>query len=118
MYNREEGVIICILYIPPSDSNWFNSGKSFNFDKLKQEIAFYEHHASSIFIFGDHNARVDTENDHNVNDEIDEFLSLPNNYIPDDVGRLPRRVSRNQEFDQRGHAHELINFFANLPAIE
>ena len=110
LYKGEEDILICILYIPPSDSNWFKSGNSFNFEKLKQEIAFYELQASFIFIIGDYNARVGTENDYIVNDEIDEFLSLPNNYISDDAERLPRRVSRDQEFDQRGHAHELISF--------
>ena len=110
MYNREEDIIVCILYIPPSDSSWFKKGKSFNFDKLKEEIAFYEHQASSVFIFRDHNARVGTENDYIVSDEINEFLSFPDNYIPDDVETLPRRVSRDQEFDQKGHANEPINF--------
>ena len=110
LHKGEEDILICILYIPPSDSNWFKSGKSFNFEKLKQEIAFYELQASSIFIIGDYNARVGSENDYIVNDEIDEFLSLPNNYISDDAERLPRRVSRDQEFDERGHAHELISF--------
>ena len=42
LYKGEEDILICILCIPPSDSNWFKSRKSFNFDKLKQEIAFYE----------------------------------------------------------------------------
>ena len=30
LFNGEEDIIICILYIPPSCSNWFKSGKSFN----------------------------------------------------------------------------------------
>ena len=81
---------------------------SFHFDKLKEEIAFYEHQASSVFIIGDRNARVGRENDHIVSDEIDEFLSLSDNYILDEVDALPRRVSRDQEFDQKGHANLLV----------
>ena len=52
-------------------------------------IAFSEHQGSSVFIIGDHNAWVGTENDYIVSDEVDEFLSLPDNYIPE---ALPRRV--------------------------
>ena len=31
-FGWDQDIIICFLYIPPSDSNWFKSGKSFNFD--------------------------------------------------------------------------------------
>ena len=93
MYNGKEDIIVCILYIPPSYRYWFKNGNTFNFDKLKEEIAFYEHQVSSVFIIGDHNARVGTENDCIVSDEIDKFLSLPDNYIPDDVEALLRVVS-------------------------
>ena len=58
-----------------------------------------------VFITGDHNARVGIENDHIVSDEINEFLSLPDNYIPDDIEALPRRVSYDQEFDQKGQTN-------------
>ena len=110
LFKGEEDIIICILYIPPSCSNWFKSGKSFNFDKLKEEIALYEGQTSTVFIIGDYNVRVGTENDYIIKDEIDEFLSLPDSYIPDDEETLPKRVSRDQDFDPGGHANELINF--------
>ena len=119
LYKGEEDILICILYIPPSDSNWFKSGKSFNFEKLKQEIAFYELQASSIFIIGDYNAQVGTENDYIVNDEIDEFLSLPNNYIIYQMTQkgCPEGYHMIKNLT-KGDMHMNLLAFVNLPAIE
>ena len=111
MFNGKDEIIICFLYIPSSESNWFKSGKSFNFDELKQELAFYERQDSAVFIIGDNNAWLGLENDFIVNDEIDEFMTLPEDYIPDLKEKLPKRVSCNQVFDSKGNANELINIW-------
>ena len=99
LYNGN--IIICFLYIPPSQSNWFKSGKSFNFDKLKQELAFYERQDSAIFIIGDNNARVVLENDFIVNDEIDEFMTLPEDYIPEIINMKKTIQYRHQVKTQK-----------------
>ena len=38
-YNLSQDLIICFVYIPPSDSNLFKGGLSINFDSLREECA-------------------------------------------------------------------------------
>ena len=33
-FGWEQDIVVCFLYIPPSDSNWYRNGKSFNYDLL------------------------------------------------------------------------------------
>ena len=94
---------------PPSNSNWFKSDKSFNFEKLKDEMAFYERQ-SPVILIGDYNARVGLHKDYIVYDNIDEVLTLPENYIPDNEELIPKRKSCDDEFDSRMHANDFLNF--------
>ena len=41
-FRLQENLVICNLYIPPHDNNWFQSGKSFNYDKLKEESILFQ----------------------------------------------------------------------------
>ena len=34
LFGWEQDIVACFLYIPPSDSNWYRNGKSFNYDLL------------------------------------------------------------------------------------
>ena len=56
-FGWDQDIIIYCLYIPPSDSNWFKSGKSFNFDKLREETAQYEL-MRNVILCGDFNGRI------------------------------------------------------------
>ena len=105
----EEEMIICFLYIPPSDSVWYKSRKSFNSDKLEEEVSIYER-KSPVFLIGDYNASVSLHKDYVINDDIDEFLKLPANYISDNDELIPMRKSRDVLHDSRGHENELLYF--------
>ena len=105
-----EQTIICFLYIPPSDSNSYKNGKSFNFEKLKQECVTYEDQDSCLFICGDFNARVGLSPDYVQNDDIDEFLPLPDNYVSDNEALLSTRKSRDHESGLQDHGIELLEF--------
>ena len=45
-----KSIYVCFLYIPLSSSRWFQSGSSFNFEKLMQDVAKYESMGGEIFI--------------------------------------------------------------------
>ena len=85
---------ICFLYIPPSTSNWFLSGRSLTFDSLQEECATYDE-KGWVLLFGDLNARTGDLNDFIENDEIDEYLPLDDNYKPDKP--LRTRINNDKE---------------------
>ena len=66
----DQDIIICFLYIPLSDSNWFKSGKSFNFDKLREETAQYEL-MRNLILCDNFNGRTGLNSDFVENDEKD-----------------------------------------------
>ena len=37
--DSDQDTMLCFVYIPPADSNWFKSGRSTNFDSLLGECA-------------------------------------------------------------------------------
>ena len=89
-YGWASNLFICFLYIPPSTSNWFQSGRSLTFDSLQHECALYEK-KGWILLFGDTNARTGDVNDFIENDEIDDFLPIDDNYQPDTT--LDKRIN-------------------------
>ena len=76
-------ISICFTYIPPKDSRLFRSGKAFNFQKLTEEVVFYET-SGRVLIIGDMNSGVGDASDFTERDgdEI-ENLPLPDDYVPD-----------------------------------
>ena len=107
-FGWDQDIIICFLYIPPSDSNWFKSGKSFNFDKLREETAQYEL-MGNVILCGDFNGRIGLNSDVE-NDEKKEFLSLPKNYEPGNVDLINRKL-RDPEHHLKGNLLALLEFF-------
>ena len=74
---------ICFLYIPPNDSRWFQSGGSYNFEKLMSDIAKYEGMGGEVIILGDMNGRIANENDFIENNEEssnDDYLPIPEDF--------------------------------------
>ena len=63
------------MYIPPSGSNWFKSGRSFNFDKLREEMAQYEL-IGNVILCDDFNGRIGLSSDSVESDEKDEFPAI------------------------------------------
>ena len=108
LFEWEQNIIICFLYIPPSDSNWYKNGKSFNFDKPKQECTTYEDQDNCLLICGDFNARVGLNPDHVQNDDADEFLPLRDNYASDNEALLSTRKSHDHESGLQGQGIELL----------
>ena len=97
--NSAEDLIICFAYIPPSDSTWFKSGLSLNFDVLREECAEYEKLGNCV-ILGDLNARTSDHLDFICNDETDDFLPLDNNHVPDDTLDKPVMVGLTKEIQE------------------
>ena len=96
--------------MPPSDSNWYKSGKSFNFDQLKQESAAYDDEDNCLLICGDFNVRVGLKSDYIQNDYNDEFLPLPDSCISDN-SYISARKSRDHVSGLHGHRIELLAFY-------
>ena len=108
-FGWELDIIVCFLYIPTSDSNWHRNGKSFNYDRLKDETAIYKQ-LGCVILSGDFKGWLGLENDFVNNDDIDEFLPLPNNYILDNANLLSERKSCDHESGLKEHVKEIIEF--------
>ena len=108
LFEWDQNITICFLYIPPSDSNWFKSGKSFNFDKLREETAQYEL-MGNVILCGDFNGRIGLNSDFVENDEKDEFLPLPKDYEPANVDLINLK-SRDPQHDLEGNGRALLEF--------
>ena len=104
-------IYICFLYIPPSSSTWFQSGYSFNFEKLMQDVAKYESMGGEIFIMGDINARIGEENDFIENNDLnaqDDYLPIPDDF---EVNTSIRKRKTLDNIKVSGHHKQLLNFF-------
>ena len=80
--NGDRDLYICFLYIPPSTSTLLKSGISLNFEILQVECASFEK-KGLVLIFGDTNARTNNINDFIENDEVDDYLPIDDQYLPD-----------------------------------
>ena len=105
--NADKDVFLCCVYIPPKDSRLTKSVKTFNFDKLMEEISHFDS-LGKILIMGDMNSRVGAEDDFIREDEIDENLPLPENYLSDQI--LKDRTSFDKLSGTQGHGKNLLNF--------
>ena len=92
-FGLADDLFVCFVYIPPSDSIWFKSGRSLNFDILQDERANYDA-KGLILILGDFNGRTGTLPDFIVNDSVDDFLPVANDYSPD-TALITRQSSDN-----------------------
>ena len=82
----DKTLYIFFLYIPPNDSQWFQSGGSYNFEKLMSDIAKYEGMGGEVIILGDMNGRIANENDFIENNEEnsnDDYLPIPEDFDND-----------------------------------
>ena len=61
--------LICFLYIPPSTSNCFKSGRSLTFESLKEECANCDK-IEPVLLCSDFNARMSDAIDYIENDEM------------------------------------------------
>ena len=105
-----KSIYICFLYIPPSSSRWFQSGYSFNFEKLMQDVAKYESMGGEIFIMGDLNARIGKENDFIKNNDLnaqDDYLPIPDDFK---VNTNIRKRNTLDNTEVYGHHTQLLDF--------
>ena len=102
-------LFICFLYIPPSTSTLFKSGVSLNFESLHAECASFAE-KGCVLILGDTNARTNDVNDFIENDELDDYLPVDDQYVPDLA--LDKRInSDNSPLNTNGSA--MIDFCKN-----
>ena len=92
----------CIFHLPIVTG--LKSGKSFNFDKLREETAQYEL-MGNVISCGDFNGRIGLNSDVE-NDEKKEFLPLPKNYEPGNVNLINRKL-RDPEHHLKGNGRAL-----------
>ena len=105
--NADTDFFLCCVYIPRKDSRLIKSGKAFNFDILMEEVTRFDN-LGKILIMGDMNSRVGTEDDFIRDDEIDENLFLPEDYLSDQI--IKDRTSLDKLSGVQGHGKNLLNF--------
>ena len=67
------------------------TGQALSFETLQSECACYER-KGWVLLCGDFNARTNDINDFIEDDEVDDYLSIDDNYLPDQ--HLDKRVNR------------------------
>ena len=67
------------------------TGQALSFESLQSECAQYER-KGWVLLCGDFNARTNDVNDFIENDELDDYLPMDDNYVPDQ--HLDKRVSK------------------------
>ena len=90
-FGWEQDLFFCCLYIPPSTSILLRTGQSLSLDTLQSECACYEKRGW-VLLCGDFNARTNDVNDFIENDELDDFLPVDENYLPDQ--HLDKRLNK------------------------
>ena len=90
-FGWEHDLFICFIYIPPSSSTLLRTGQALSFETLQSECAHYER-KGWVLLCGDFNARTNDVNDFVENDELDDYLPIDDNYLPDQ--HLDKRLSK------------------------
>ena len=88
-WNRD--LFICFIYIPPSSSTLLRTGQALSFETLQSQCAHYER-KGWVLLCGDFNARTNDANDYIVNDELDDYLPIDDNYLPDQ--QIDKRLTK------------------------
>ena len=90
-FGWDHDLFICFIYIPPSSSTLLRTGQSLSFETLQSECANYER-KGWVLLCGDFNARTNDVNDYIENDELDDYLPIDDNYLPDQ--HLDKRLTK------------------------
>ena len=106
----DKTLYICFLYISPNDSQWLQSGGSYNFEKLMSNIAKYEGMGGEVIILDDMNRRIANENDFIENNEEncnDDYLPIPEDFDYDNP--IKKRNTLDTDVVS-GHGKDVISF--------
>ena len=90
-FGWDHDLFICFIYIPPSSSTLMRTGRALSFETLQSECAQYERNGW-VLLCGDFNARTNDVNDYSENDELDDYLPIDVNYLPDQ--QLDKRLTK------------------------
>ena len=90
-FGWDHDLFICFVYIPPSSSPLLRTGQSLSFEIIQSECAHYERKGWVLFC-GDFNARTNDVNDYSDNDEMDDYLPIDDNYLPDQ--QIDKRLTK------------------------
>ncbi len=82
LFNWVNDLYICFLYIPPNSATSYKSGVSLNFESLQTECASFDE-KGLVLILGDVNGRTNDVNDFIENEELDSYLPVDDQYLPD-----------------------------------
>ena len=78
-----EDIYLLNTYIPPQNSIYFDN----QMEMIETDIITYSNQGK-IIIMGDLNARVGNEPDYITNDELDDFIPLPDSYCVDEITKI------------------------------
>ena len=81
-FNMSQDIYVAVVYKCPSNSSFENNNDDV-FELLENDIATYSKLGTCI-LCGDFNARTNIEADSCLNDDINEFMDIPYNYVQDD----------------------------------
>ena len=90
-FGWDHDLFICFIYIPPISSTLMRTGRALSFETLQSECAHYERNGL-VLLCGDFNARTNDVNDYIENDELDDYLPIDVNYLPDQ--QLEKRLTK------------------------
>ena len=92
-FGWDRDLFICFIYIPLSSSTLSRTGQSLSFETLQSECAKYER-KGWVLLCGDFTARTNDVNDKIENDELDDYLSIGDNYLPDQ--QIDKRLTKDK----------------------
>jgi uncharacterized protein YpiB (UPF0302 family) len=81
LFSLEKDLYIGVTYISPANSS-FSSKRDNIFEILESDIAKYSQYGNCL-ICGDFNARTATEPDYCLDENSNDYVSLPNDYVSD-----------------------------------
>ena len=90
-FGWEHDLFVCFIYIPTSSSTLLRTGQSLSFETLQSECAHYER-KGWVLLCGDFNARTKDVNDYIENEELDDYLPIDDNYLPDQ--QIDKRLTK------------------------
>ena len=103
VFNLDDDIYVAVVYICPQNSSFYGKNADV-FDLIETDIAMYEK-LGRCLVLGDFNARTSEDLDFCSDDNIDDYVDLPFNYIQD----VPLSRSNQDTSQVNPHGKKLLD---------